>query len=127
MLRRPDPGSFEHLLTTVSVPVANLVRLSMSGATEPYWAKRAKYRFDDPSEPKNKRFGVLYVADNLRGAFCESVIHKGTLFRNGRFEVARSEFDRREVTSYKHPKLLELTVVDLTGAALKKAGCYVPH
>lgn len=60
-LRPPDPGTFEQLLTLVPVPVAGIVRLSISGRTEPFWSRSARYRFDDPSAgPGSARYGTLY-------------------------------------------------------------------
>lgn len=123
MTRPPDPGTFEKLLTIVTVPLGDVVRLSGSPTTEPYWAKRAKSRFDAPARvPKASRYGVLYAAPSVETAFCESTIHENSLFNNGAFEVALSELDRREITWYAHPTKTELRLVDLTGAALKKLG-----
>jgi hypothetical protein len=123
MLRKPDKGTFESHLTTITVPYVDMVRLSTSPSTEPYWAKRANYRFDDPTDPKaGPRFGVLYVADLLSTAFSESIIHEHAHFANGRFEVSVGELNSRQPTRYTHPTKTALTLVDFTGAALKKLG-----
>ena len=123
MLRRPDTGTLEQLITTVWVPCAAMVRMSMSPSTEPYWSKRASKRFDDPSDlAAGDRFGVLYLAQDLPTAFCESVIHENSNFVNGKFEVSRSEIDNRQLTSFRHYAKNELELIDLTGEALKKLG-----
>lgn len=123
MLRTPDPGSFEAHLRLVEVPCREMVRLSLSGKTEPYWAKRAKYRFDDPSNTTwGARFGVLYVGSSLETAFCESVIHENSLFQKGAYEVPISELQQRQLTWYRHPGKSQLQLVDITGEALKRIG-----
>ena len=49
MLRLPEPGTFEALVSTVAVPTAGLWRLSKRPASEPCWARGAQSRFDDPA------------------------------------------------------------------------------
>ena len=122
MLRTPSPGTYETLLEPVSVPVAKMWRLSKFASTEPYWSKRMAYRFDDPDARVSSRFGVLYVAQDLETAFCESIIHENALFKNGAFEVPLADLDSRELTCFKHSAKTELVLADLTGAALKSLG-----
>ena len=99
------------------------MRLSLSPATEPHWSKRARYRFDDPSDSKaGSGFGVLYVAQDLATAFCESVIHENANFLSGKFEVPKAEIENRHLTHYRHSGKKELVLVDLTDDALKKLG-----
>ena len=122
MLRRPEPGSFEHLVRTVSVPIAELGRLSGNPASEPYWARSAGHRFDDPLPAASKRFGVLYAAQDLETAFSESVIHECSLHAGGRYVVPRSELERRAVVRFGHPRRSRLVLADMTGDALKAMG-----
>ena len=77
MLRRPAPGTFEKKVLAVSVPIAGMWRLSKTPQTEPYFARNASRRFDDPAGvvPAAATFGVLYVAQDDETAFCESAIH----------------------------------------------------
>lgn len=122
MLRRPEPGSFEHLVRAVSVPVSRLWRLSGSPAGEPYWARSASHRFDDPLPEASQRFGVLYTAHDLATAFSESVIHECSLHAGGRYLVPQSELDRRAVVRFAHPRTGRLMLADMTGEALKAMG-----
>ncbi len=122
MLRLPNKGTFETLLTAVPVSLSQFCRLSVGPATEPYFATSASHRFDDPNPVKAKRFGVLYAGDSLDVAFAESVIHENGLFVNGRFEVSKADLDRRQLVTFTHPTLTELALVDLIGDALKPLG-----
>ena len=124
MLRWPEPGTFETLVSTVQVPTANLWRLSKRPASEPYWARSAQSRFDDPAgaTPGAASFGVLYAAQDPETAFCESVIHENSLFRNGAFVVSKAGLRARSLVGFKHPTRPSLTLADLTGAALKTLG-----
>lgn len=123
--RAPDPGTFEHLLTPVRVPVAALVRLSRYPATEPYWACDRAHRFDDPLPParRDERFGVLYCARDFDTAFCESVIHENSLFVGGRYQVSEASLARHIVTF--QPRAgggKSLRLADFADAALKRMG-----
>jgi hypothetical protein len=121
-LRSPDPGTFEHLLTPVDVAMTSFWRLSLRPASEPFWARSVSHRFDDPSPDPAARFGVLYAGESVEVAFCESVIHENSNFKNGRFEVASSEIDGRHLVWFTHPTAVSLTLADLTGDALKLLG-----
>ena len=69
------------------------------------------------------RFGVLYLAQDLATAFCESVIHADTLFRDGSFEVSNAELARRVPIHFRRADGGDfLSLADLTGAALKRMG-----
>ena len=74
MLRLPEPGTFKTLVSTVAVPTAGLWRLSKRPASEPYWARDAQSRFDDPAgaTPGAAMFGVLCAGQHPETAFCES-------------------------------------------------------
>jgi hypothetical protein len=124
MLRLPEPGTFESLVPAVAVPTASLWRLSKRPASEPYWARGAQSRFDDPAgaTPGAATFGVLYVGQDPETAFCESVIHESSLFLNGAFVVSRASLVARSLVGFKHPTKPSLTLADLTGAGLKALG-----
>lgn len=119
MTRAPSPGTFEDLVSIVEVEIAQLLRLSWSPGTEPYWGKGATHRFDDPAGG----FGVLYAGDCLETAFAESVIHDNARFdvRTCRFQVPVSEFGR-EVVRFSHSTSAVLPFVDFAGASLKVLG-----
>lgn len=119
MTREPSAGSFEHLVKTVDVVVADFVRLSLQPATEPYWGRRGTHRFDDPA----KVFGVLYLGDTLGTAFAESVIHDNGRFDppTGRYQVSLAEFCRA-VTAFSAPSGDTLRLADLSGDNLKALG-----
>lgn len=120
-LRRPEPGSFEHLLRPVRVEVAALVRLSRHPATEPWWSSGV-YRFDDPQPDAPGAFGVCYAAGSLEVAFAESVIHESGRFVDGRYEVPLADLAARSAVGFRHPRRRSLRLVDLSGAALKALG-----
>ena len=124
LIRPPTLGTFEHLLTVVDVPIRSLVRLSHFPETEPYWAKSASHRFDDPTSVSGRAgFGVLYLADSLETAFCESVIHDASLFNavNGHYEAPANEF-LRELAFFHPPLGPSLPMVSLVGDDLKRLG-----
>jgi len=117
--RAPSPGTFEDLVSIVEVEIAQLLRLSWSPRTEPYWGRAAIHRFDDPTG----EFGVLYAGDCLETAFAESVIHDNARFDVGtrRFQVPAGEFGR-EIARFSHPTLAVLPFADFAGASLKVLG-----
>ena len=121
-LRRPEPGSFEHLLHPAQVSIASMVRLSRSPATEPWWSRKARYRFDDALPLRPEQFGVLYVASSLATAFAESVIHESALFVGGRYVVPEAELLSRWKVTFQHPTRKRLRLADLTGEHLKALG-----
>lgn len=146
-LRRPEPGSFEHLLVLAPVALAGLWRMSRWPATEPYFSRSARFRFDDPagragaaSAPAGGQdaagaaqdevaggtsravFGVLYAGDSVETAFCESILHGEHWFRQGRFEVPAGELRGRCLVGLRHPRRQSLNMVDLTERRLKALG-----
>ena len=89
-LRRPEPGTFENLLTEVRVRALDMVRLTRFPATEPYWSKGV-HRFDDPEPTRPNCFGCTYAAESLDVAFAESIIHECSRFVLGHYEVPLAE------------------------------------
>jgi hypothetical protein len=124
MLRLPEPGTFETLVSTVVVPTAGLWRLSKRPASEPDWARGAQSRFDDPAgaTPGATTFGVLYAGQDPETAFCESVIRDGSLFLNGAFVASKASLVARWLVGFRHPTKPSLTLADLTGVGLKALG-----
>jgi len=116
-LRSPKKGSFEHRLVAVDVDVGQLVRLSGFPATEPWWGRLKRYRFDCP----NGSFGTLYAGDSLETAFAESVIHEDALFVDQSYVLEESDLTRRQVVLYTAVRPA-LHLADLTGAGLKALG-----
>jgi hypothetical protein len=117
-MRAPEPGTFEHLLQPVEVPVHRLVRLSRRPATEPWWGRAASGRFDDPLH----QFGVCYAADQVATAFAETVIHESSAWHQGSWVVAEADLTSRWVMSFQRPARPQLLLADLTGTALKALG-----
>jgi hypothetical protein len=124
MLRQPEADTFERHVSLVDWPTTQMWRLSKFPATEPFFGRSGRYRFDDPAAhtAAGADYGVLYVAQDPETAFCESVIHEGSLFRNGSFEVAKSALAERSLVAFKHPTKNVLSFVDMTGDALKALG-----
>ncbi|AKJ31063.1 RES family NAD+ phosphorylase [Caldimonas brevitalea] len=125
MLRKPKKGSFESRLQVVPVSTQDLWRFSKFPDTEPYWATRGHYRFDDPGGAVGAAtFGVLYVGHLPEVAFAESCIHENSLFNTdtGRFEVPKAVLTGRSLVNFRHPAKPQLLMADLTGPALKALG-----
>jgi hypothetical protein len=107
--------------TTVDIPTTTLFRLSKGPATEPYFGKSGRYRFDSPTSA----YGVLYCGDTPKTSFAESVLHSAGTSWNpalGGYVVSSSELDKRSLVTFKHPKKATLKMADLTGDALKRMG-----
>jgi RES domain len=99
-----------------------MVRLSRSPSTEPWWSRKARYRFDDALPLRAEQFGVCYAGDSLATAFAESVIHENALFEAGGYKVAKADLTGRSTIMFKHPKKARLRLADLTGENLKALG-----
>jgi hypothetical protein len=117
-MRAPEPGTFEHLLQPVDVPVERLVRLSRRPTTELWWGRAGSGRFDDPLQ----QFGVCYAADQVATAFAETVIHESSAWRHGAWVVAEADLTSRWMVSLQRPAQPQLLLADLTGTALKALG-----
>lgn len=127
-VRSPDPGTFEHLLQLVEVPVAELVRLTSRPETEVWWS-HGLYRFDGPDKDdiegvkqSGEPFGTSYAGLGIDPAFCESVIHENSWFHNGMFQVSKEALAARLQMSYERPQSPMLRLADFTGKALKALG-----
>lgn len=76
-----------------------------------YFGKTGASRFDDP----RGEYGVLYVAEDAFGAFVETFLRNPELMM-----VDSSELERRSLSEIGSSS--PLTLVDLTGEGLQKAG-----
>jgi hypothetical protein len=121
LLRLPEPGTFEHLLTEADIPADTLVRLSRYPKTELFWS-RGRYRFDGPPAGATGSFGTCYAAPDIAVAFCESVIHESAWFHQGRYQVPLADLTSRHVVQMQRPSRPILVLADLTGKALKTLG-----
>jgi hypothetical protein len=104
-------------LRFVQAEVAALCRLTRFPATEPWWGTTMRYRFDDPLG----RFGVTYAAHSLDVAFAETIIHEVAAFEDGAWVIPQEEIAGRWIVDYDSPRPM-LTLLDLTGVALKRLG-----
>lgn len=118
LLRKPEPGTFEHLLRPVDVPARSMVRLSRRPLSEPWFGRSASGRFDDPLG----QFGVCYAADDTATAFAETILHESALFLGGQYVVMAGDLASRWVVTLRRPKRTKLCLADLTGEALKALG-----
>jgi hypothetical protein len=118
LLRKPEPGTFEHLLRPVDVPARSMVRLSRRPLSEPWFGRSASGRFDDPLG----QFGVCYAADDTATAFAETILHESALFLGGQYVVMAGDLASRWVVTLRRPKRTKLRLADLTGEALKALG-----
>lgn len=113
------PKNFGDLkLPTRIVRVDKLRRVSGYDSGEPYFGRRAAYRFDDP----NKVYGTCYCGLDLDTAVAESILHD-ELPNKGVFDIARSELSTKFLSRFA-PASTDgvLTVADLTGHNLKRLG-----
>lgn len=120
-LRRPDPGTFEHLLQPVRVDVTTLVRLSKHPRTELWWS-RGRCRFDGPPKGNPGSFGTCYAATTIGAAFAESVIHESSWFNGDHYAVPLADLQGRHIISLDRPGREKLTLADFTGSALRRMG-----
>jgi RES domain len=102
-------------ISTVQVSPSRLYRISRFDAGEPFFGRSASNRFDDPDRIKARRYGTCYLGLSLEVAIAETILHDEMPVR-GRFEVAVQEIEDRYVVRFRGEPL---TLVDLTGTALK--------
>lgn len=122
MLRLPDAAALAKV-HSVQVPVTEMYRLSGRPKTEPYFATKAVYRFDDPAGATGAAtFGTLYVGQTPETAFCESIIHGNALYVNGAYEVSSAALMARSLVTFKRPSSPAMLLADLTGDGLKAIG-----
>lgn len=124
LLDDPQKQALKDLLQTTTVTLPGLFRLSGFATTEPYWAVRAKYRFDAPFDPSGAPapFGVLYAGSSLETAFCESVLHESNAHNGAAYQISMADLTRRDLVQFRRPGNPDLLLADLTGAPLKKLG-----
>jgi RES domain len=102
-------------VSTVQVSTSKLHSISRFDSGEPFFGKSGSNRFDDPNRTKSKRFGTCYFGLSLEVAIAETILHDEMPIR-GRFEVAAQEIENRHCVRFRGQPL---TLVDLTGTALK--------
>lgn len=102
-------------ISTVQVSPSRLYRISRFDSGEPFFGRSASNRFDDPGRIKSRRFGTCYLGLSLEVAIAETILHDEMPVR-GRFEVAAQEIEDRHCVRFRGESL---TLVDLTGTALK--------
>lgn len=102
-------------ISTVQVAPSRLFRISRFNSGEPFFGRSAANRFDDPTKPKSRRFGTCYLGFSLEVAIAETILHDEMPVK-GRFDVAAQEIEDRHCVRFQGQLL---TLVDLTGTALK--------
>lgn len=105
-------------LSLVEVDASSLVRLTRFAATEPYWGRAARYRFDDPTGA----FGVTYAASRLHVAFAETVLHEQGYFVDNHWVIEQARVDERSIVRFVRADGRLLRLADLTGVGLKQLG-----
>jgi RES domain len=111
----PPRGLASIPVRTVQVSPSRLYRISRYDFGEPFFGRSASNRFDDPCRTKSKRFGTCYLGLSLEVAIAETILHDEMPIK-GRFNVAVQEIEGRHCVRFRGEPL---TLVDLTGAALK--------
>jgi RES domain len=102
-------------ISTVQVSPSRLYRISRFNSGEPFFGRSASNRFDDPDRTKSKRFGTCYLGFSLEVAIAETILHDEMPVK-GHFDVAAQEIEGRHCVRFRGEPL---TLVDLTGTALK--------
>jgi hypothetical protein len=116
---QPPAPNFDTLpLRIIAVDPASLCRISWHNTGEPFFARRAANRFDDPEPDASRRYGTCYLGLSLVVAFAESVLHNAVP-SGGRFEVPKAEIDERYALRFSGPPL---RLANLTGSALSILG-----
>lgn len=119
-LRGPRPSFFHEKLALVELNPDKLIRISRHNTGEPYFGKSGGNRFDDPEPEQAKRYGTCYFGLSLSVAVAETLLHNEEPVR-GHFVVHPDEIALRYVIRYAGKTL---TLADLTGAALRRAGAH---
>ncbi len=103
-------------IEVVSLPAAELYRISGFETGEPYFGKSGANRFDAPGWVSGApEYACCYFALSFDVALAESLLHDA-IPKRGKFGIAKSEIDRRWV----HRFSANLNLFDLTGHLLKK-------
>lgn len=119
MTLKPPPRNLRELdLATVSIPAADLFRISKFPSGEPYFGRARANRFDDPTRVKKRRFGTCYCGLDLETAIAETLLHDEMPVR-GTFKLSFTHFESHQLVGFEGD---ELILADLTGAALKTMG-----
>jgi hypothetical protein len=97
---KPPPLSLSSIaLTTKTIAVTSLYRVSRYTSGEPYFGRTALNRFDDRSRPKKARFGTCYCGLDLETAVAETMLHD-LMPVKGRFSVPFNEFESRQLVRF---------------------------
>ena len=119
MALKPPPRNLNSIpLTTKTISVSQLRRVSRFDSGEPFFGRSAGNRFDDRSRPIRRRFGTCYCGFDLATAIAETVL-QDEVPAGGKFTVSYADFASRKLV---HFKGYALVLADLTGASLKTLG-----
>ena len=114
-LKSPPSNLGSIPLTTKTVSVSGLYRVTRFSSGEPFFGHSAANRFDDRSRPKKRRFGTCYCGFDLETAIAETVLHDEMPVK-GKFSVPYGDFAARHLVRFKGTSLV---LANLTGSALK--------
>jgi hypothetical protein len=100
MTLKPPPRNLrESNLATVSVPAADLFRVSKFSFGEPYFGRAKANRFDDPTRTKKRRFGTCYCGLDLETAIAETLLHDEMPVR-GTFKLSFTHFESHQLVGF---------------------------
>src|SRR5438105_3641925 len=119
-LSQPKPSFSSHKLSLVKVDPNRLIRISIHNTGEPYFNKSGKNRFDDPNPDPAARYGTCYFGFKLTVAIAETLLHDLKPV-GGHFLIHPDRIDERFTIHYQGSPL---TLANLTGASLKRAGLH---
>lgn len=114
-LKPPPPDFASRTLSTKTVEVTDLFRISGHSSGEPYFGRTASYRFDDRRRARTKRFGTCYCGFALRTAMAETLLHDEVTV-GGTFQLSQAYFDSRYLVRFQGGTL---TLANLTGMPLR--------
>lgn len=107
----PPADGFRGKLTTRTIPAGQTwIRLYRNHYDPVHFGTTGHSRFD----AANGEFGMLYGAENIAGAFVE------TLIRGGVREITETQLQAYDVAEIRHRR--EMKLVDLTGKGLVRMG-----
>lgn len=107
-------------LALVTVDPNRLIRISTHITGEPFFNCSGKNRFDDPNPNKTARYGTCYFGFKLSVALAETLLHDKKPVKQN-FLIEPDRIDNSFVLHYQG---IPLTLANMTGAPLKRAGLH---
>ncbi len=119
-LATPNPHFLTSTLALVEIEPYKLIRISTHNSNEPYFNSSGKNRFDDPNPVIAARYKTCYFGFKLAAALAETLLHDRKPVRQ-HFVIQADVIEKNFVLHYQGTTL---TLANMTGAPLKRAGLH---